>query len=84
MSESVFIEDNNLTTIKGAKKVVSATQSQGVVETAASTIVLSGSNLEVKRLDLENCEVCFAGKITNIKFSPLGAGKQPLLKRIFK
>lgn len=84
MSESIYIEDNNLTTIKGAKKVVSATQSQGIIETASSTIVLSGSNLEVKRLDLENCEVCFAGKISNVKFSSLGAGKQPLLKRIFK
>ena len=84
MSESIFIEDNNLTTIKGAKKVVSATQNQGVVETNAVCIVLTGSNLEVKRLDLEGCEVCFSGKITNVKFSPLGAAKQPLFKRIFK
>ena len=84
MDTSLLIEDDCLTTIKGAKRVVSATQSQGIVETASATIVLSGSNLEVKRLDLDNCEVCFSGKITNVKFNALGLGKQPILKRMFK
>lgn len=84
MSESVLIEDNNSITIKGAKKVVSSTQSQAVVETSTTTIVITGTGIEVKKLDLENETVCFYGKTTNIKFSGLGGGKQPILKRIFK
>ncbi len=84
MSESVFIEDNNSISIKGAKKVVSSTQNQAVVETSTTTIVITGANIEVKKLDLDNEMVVFCGKTSNVKFSSLGGSKQPLLKRIFK
>ena len=84
MSESIFIEDNNNITIKGAKKVVSSTQNQAVVETPTTTIVITGTNIEVKKLDLDNEMVSFCGKTSNVKFTTLGGNKQTLLKRIFK
>ena len=84
MNETVLLEDTSNLAIKGANKVVSSTQNQAVDETASHTIVISGTDLEVKKLDLDNHEVCFSGKITNIKFSAPNGAKQPFLKRIFK
>ena len=84
MSESILIENSSNLQIKGATKVVSSTVSQAVVESKGNTIIISGNGLEVRKLDLENGEVCFIGKISNIKFAPLGDSKTPLLKRIFK
>ena len=83
MSEIINIENQNSVSIKGATKICSSTQNQSVVECGDTTIVISGNDLEVKKLDLENKEVCFTGKIVNIKFSSK-TQKQPLLKRIFK
>lgn len=84
MQESVLIENREKVKILGATKVVLSTQNQGVVETKDSLIVISGSELEVKKLDLENGEVSFYGKINGIKFSNGQGAKVPLLKRIFK
>ncbi len=84
MNENILIEDNKCFTLKGATKVVSSTQNQAIVETASVTILISGNGLEVKKLDLDNHEVCFEGKFTSIKFAAAGGAKQPLLKRIFK
>ena len=70
--------------IKGATKVISSTQSQAAVETKECLIVVSGSEIEVKRLNLDEEDIELKGKVSSIKFSPLGAKKQPLLKRIFK
>ena len=70
--------------IKGANRVISSTPTQAVVETSTNSIIISGNNLEVKKLDLDNHEVTFSGKITNLKFSSPSGPKQPLLKRIFK
>lgn len=84
MQESVLIENCEKVKILGATKVVLSTQNQGVIETKDSLIVISGSELEVKKLDLENGEVSFHGKINSIKFSNGQGAKVPLLKRIFK
>lgn len=82
--ESVLIEDTSSMSVKGAKKMCSSTPTQTVLETASNSVIVTGSNLEIKKLDLEGGEVCLAGKITNVKFAPLGAAKTPLIKRIFK
>ncbi len=83
MSNFISIENQNNININGATKVVSSTQNQAVVESEETSIIISGSDLEVKKLDLDNKEVSFSGKITNIKFSG-NSQKLPLLKRIFK
>lgn len=84
MQESLLIENRESVKVLGATRVISSTQNQGVVETKDSVIVISGSDIEVKKLDLENGEVSFYGKINGIKFSNGQGAKVPLLKRIFK
>lgn len=84
MDEIITIENSSSITIKGATKVVSSTASQAVVETKDKTIVISGNQLEVRMLDLENSQVSFIGSISNIKFTQVGNQKTPFLKRIFK
>ena len=69
--------------LSGAKKVSSCTQSQAVIETNDKRILISGTELEVKKLNLENGEVELCGEFSNIKI--LGSQeKKSLLKRIFK
>lgn len=83
MQELISIEDESKIIFKGANKVVSSIPSQCVVDGEKSTVIFSGSSIEVTKLDIENKEVVISGSFTNIKFTQKG-NKQPLLKRIFK
>ena len=49
MSSSVFIDDQKNIIIKGAKRVVSSTNTQAVVEILNSCICITGSEIEVKK-----------------------------------
>ena len=69
--------------IKGATKVLSSTQTQAVVEVGNKCFVVTGQNLEVKKLNLEESVVEFAGNVVNVKVSQVQE-KKTLLKRIFK
>ncbi len=82
MNKFLHLEGDMLQ-IKGATKIVSSTTSQAVVETADSTIVVTGQNIEVKRLNLDEQDVCLSGTFSQLKFNS-SAVKVPLLKRIFK
>lgn len=82
MNKFLHLEGDMLQ-IKGATKIVSSTTSQAVVETADSTIVVTGQNIEVKRLNLDEQDVCLSGIFSQFKFNS-SAVKVPLLKRIFK
>ena len=84
MQESLLIENRESVKVLGATRVISSTQNQGVVETKDSVIVISGSDMQVKKLHIKNGEVSFHGKINSIKFSNGQGAKVPLLKRIFK
>jgi hypothetical protein len=81
--ENLNLNSQNFLTIQGAKKILSCTQSQALIETENKKIILSGNSIEVKKLNLENCEVCLYGLFTNIKFCD-ETEKKGLLKRIFK
>lgn len=81
--ESIFIEDRKKIEIKGATKVISATDTQAVVEIGGSDIVISGANIEVTKLDLDNKTVCFSGNINGVKFTQK-VEKGNFLKRLFK
>ena len=83
MGNIIHIEDE-LLQIKGATRVVSSTASQAVVEMGEKTVVISGGEIEVKRLNLDDAEVVLSGKFSAIKFSQIGGKKQPFLKRLFK
>lgn len=76
--------ENDVLEIKGATKIVSSSHTQAVVETEQECVVITGSEIEVKGLDLEKTEALMSGKFVNIKFADSKGKKQPLLKRIFK
>lgn len=71
-------------TLSGATKIVSSSPSQALVETDEGGVLITGSDIEVKSLDLQEGRAEFCGKFSMIKFG-ISTGKKPsLLKRIFK
>ena len=83
MANMLHLEDGYLQ-IKGATRVVSTTQNQAIIETENKSIVVSGNEIEVKKLNLDECEVCLCGRFSTIKLDVTVDKKQPLLKRLFK
>ncbi len=81
--ESINLEDRKKLTLMGATKMISSTNSQAVVEVGDNNVVISGSDIEVTRLNLDNKEVVFTGNFIGIKYA-LKTQKTPLLKRLFK
>lgn len=81
--ENILIEDRKKISIKGAKKVLSTTSNQAVVEVEDCNIIITGNNIEVTKLDLENKEVVFSGELTNLKYSKK-VEKTNIIKRLFK
>ena len=69
--------------LQGATKVISSSQSQAVIQCGESLVILSGNEIEVKKLELEKGEICLEGNFFNIKLGEQKT-KQPLFKRIFK
>ncbi len=83
MEEKVILDKRKLLTIFGATKVVSSTSSQAVVEVGDTNILITGNNLEVVKLNLDDKEVEFSGEISSFKYINKKE-KVSLLKRIFK
>ena len=81
--ESLCIEDRKKLILTGATKVISSTSSQAVVEVGDTNIVISGTNIEVTKLDLDNKTVTFSGNINSVKYTAK-TEKTSLLKRMFK
>ena len=81
--ETICLEDRKKLIVKGATKVVSSTTNQAVVEIGDCNIIISGTNIEVTKLDLENKEVIFAGNINSFKYIKK-AEKTGFIKRLFK
>ena len=81
--ENLILNSDNILSIKGAKKIISCTQCQAIIETTEKKIVVSGTSIEVKKLNLEDGEVSLWGFFNNIKLND-EKEKRTLLKRIFK
>lgn len=81
--ESLCIEDRKKLILTGATKFVSSTSTQAVVEVGDTNIVISGTNIEVTKLDLDNKTVTFSGNINSVKYTAK-TEKTSLLKRMFK
>lgn len=81
--ESLCIEDRKKLILTGATKVISSTSTQAVVEVGDANIVISGTNIEVTKLDLDNKTVTFSGNINSVKYTAK-TEKTSLLKRMFK
>lgn len=81
--ENISIEDRKNVFITGATKVLASTETQATVEMADSKLVISGTNLELTKLDLDNKVVSFCGNINAIKYINKSE-KTNLIKRLFK
>ena len=81
--QSLYIEDQKKLKIIGAKKIISSTVTQAVVETEENSLIISGNDLEITRLDLENKEVDFLDVVSSIKYTNT-AEKKGFFKRLFK
>lgn len=84
MNECLSVENYQKIQLQGATKVASATTSQTVIETETKTVVVTGSNLEITKLDLDNHLVCVEGSVAGLKFALSAKQKPGLLKRILK
>ena len=81
--KNLSLNNQNELDISGAKKIISCSPNQAVVDTDTKRIILSGNQIEVKKLDLENFEVLFQGSFQNVKIIDHGE-KKSIIKRIFK
>lgn len=81
--ETICLEERKKLTLTGATKMISSTNTQAVVEVGGSNLVITGTNIEVTKLNLENKEVIFSGNIVGLKYIQK-TEKTPLLKRLFK
>lgn len=81
--EFLQIEGDNLMQIKGAKKVLSCTETQAVIECEKKKVLVTGVGLEVRNLNLECETVSLFGKFACIKFVEEGE-KKSFLKRVFR
>ena len=81
MQNSITLTDKSMLSILGVTKVSSVSPSEISLEIEGDGLVVTGANMEVLTLDVENKMLSVNGTINSIKFvSP----KVPLLKRIFK
>ena len=81
--QSLYIEDQKKLKIIGAKKIISSTSTQALVETEENSLIIIGNELEITKLDLENKEVEFLGLITSVKYTNT-AERKGFFKRLFK
>lgn len=81
--QSIYLEDQKKLNIIGATKIISSTNTQAVVESENNNIIITGTDLEITNLNLENREVSFAGTFTSIKLSNT-TEKKGFFKRLFK
>lgn len=81
--QSILLEDKTKLTIRGATKVLSSTNTQAIIEMQDQNLIISGQNIEITKLNLENSEVIFNGEINSIKYSQKSE-KKNIIKRLFK
>ena len=81
--KSLSLNKDKELTLTGAKKIISCTPNQCVIETDSNKTILTGQNIEVKKLDLDNELIVLQGDFYNIKLQTTEERKS-LLKRIFK
>lgn len=80
-NHKIICEDRNNLQMTGIEKVESSNENQIVCASMKSVLIISGKNLHVKKLNVEDGHVEIIGQIDSIKYQQ---EKKPLLKRIFK
>ncbi len=79
---TLTLVDRKHLTLTGVEKVVSVKPDLLQVQSSAGDIVVTGQNIEVTKLDLEQHTLSLNGKFDTVKY--LENNKTPLLKKIFK
>ena len=82
MEHTLTLVDRKHLTITGVDKVISVKPDLLQLKSTAGDIVVTGQNIEVTKLDLEQHTLSLNGKFDSIKYS--NVDKTPLLKKIFK
>ena len=70
-------------TMTGVKDVPAFTDKTMTIRLDGETLLVTGQNLSVKNLDVENGKLSVSGTVNSLKYSAQSA-PTPLLKRIFK
>ena len=79
---SLNLVDRKFLSLTGVDKVISVKPDLLQIKTSAGDMIVSGQNIEVTKLDLEQHTINLSGKFDTIKYSE--NNKTPLLKKIFK
>lgn len=82
LDHSLTLTNRKNLTITGVDKVVSVKPELLQLKSTAGDIAISGQNIEVTKLDVEQHTITLTGKFDNIKY--FENTKTPLLKKIFK
>ncbi len=81
MQSVITLTNRENLNILGVTKVYGVSQAEVLVEVEGEKLAITGENMEVQALDVENKVLTITGKVNGMKFS---APKVPLYKRIFK
>ncbi|MDD3232543.1 MAG: YabP/YqfC family sporulation protein [Clostridia bacterium] len=81
MDRILSLINQNSLSITGVEKVKNVNPNEIIIEIDGQMLIISGTNLEVQTLDLENSTLVVNGLITCIKYS---TKKPSFFKRIFK
>lgn len=82
LEHSLTLTNRKNLTITGVDKVVSVKPELLQLKSTDGDIAISGQNIEVTKLDVEQHTITLTGKFDNIKY--FENTKTPLLKKIFK
>ena len=82
VEHTLTLTNRKYLTITGVDKVISVKPELLQLKSVAGNILISGQNIEVTKLDVEQHSITLAGKFDNIKY--IENTKTPLLKKIFK
>ena len=80
----VNLEGRKNLTITGVKEVGSFDEQEITAHTDMGKLLIKGDNLNIKKLNLDACDLEITGKICSLNYSDGCGGGRFFLKRVFK
>ena len=85
MPHVVNLEGRKKLSITGVKEVDNFDEHEITVNTSAGKLLIKGSNLNIKKLNLETCDLEITGKISELDYLDSNSGiKGGVFKKFFK
>lgn len=78
---SISIENRSRAALTGVEKVISSNENCIMLLTSNGELGIFGTNLKINKFDNVSGQLSFEGTVNRLQYS---AGKEKLLKRIFK